>query len=150
MQNASTLHNAWPSTRPMLLIAEHGGPLRRSAARILQQYGARLAVARSAAEAQEMLSDLHFIGAEPDGLLTDAQLGDGSGLRVLRMFQRLCPQRPAGVLCDGTHPAAGLWATLEHVELLHKDALVPELQRWLRHFAGASTQRLNAARNKGA
>ena len=122
----------WPRLQsPLLLIVETDANARRSLARLLQQRGYRVALARSISEASEMLDDLRFIDSEIDGLIADYRLPDGFGTQVIQDFRHDFLNGPAAMVLDGDNIAMQLWAHARGVTLLSRGSLQSQLESWL-------------------
>jgi CheY-like chemotaxis protein len=119
---------------PLLMLVDSEIEARRHTAQALQAAGCRVALARSVAEAREMIDDLHFIESPLDGLLVQHHLSDGLGCRVVQDFQREYPRVPTGIIFDDEDIVLKLWSRARGIALFQKDELWAQLQPWLERF----------------
>ena len=85
----------------LALVVDDEPDIRELVALTLSRMDVRVDTAASVAEAKRRLA-----GAEYDLCFTDMQLGDGSGLDLVRHIQKQCPQTPVAVMRTSTSPAA--------------------------------------------
>ena len=123
-----------PTKSPLLMLVDSEIEARRFTANALQAAGCRVALARSVAEAREMIDDLHFIESPLDGLLVDHHLSDGLGSRVVQDFQREYPHIPTAIIFAEDDIVLRLWSRARGIALFQKDDLWNELQAWLERF----------------
>ena len=116
---------------PMLLLVETDTHMRRSAARMLQQRGFRIAIARNISEALEMIDDLRFIESGVDGLLVQYHLPDGLGCRIVQEFQREFPDVPTALVVEEDDITMRLWTRARGTALMQKTTLWNQLEPWL-------------------
>lgn len=116
---------------PYLLVLESPQSHDLSAAAFLQQADYRVVVAHSIREANEMISDLHFIGGSADALLADYTMPDGLSTSVIHAFRKNFPGKPVGVLAGSEDIGAYIWSSLPSVAVLSRSQLADELHHWL-------------------
>jgi CheY-like chemotaxis protein len=119
------------SAAPLVLVVESDVDTRHELVSGLRDLGYRIAAARSANDAVEMLSDLKFIGARIDGLLVSQNLSDGSGWRIISDFRREFPELPAAIISGEDDISLQIWSNARGVSLFPMPLQSESMTQWL-------------------
>jgi two-component system response regulator PilR (NtrC family) len=110
-----------------VLFVEDNEALRQTLATMLRRFGLKLVVANSYASARD-----HLERNEIAGLISDSQLGDGSGLDLAEFALRQNPQARIGIISGFTPDVPE--AMQDRVILLQKPFSQDELRTFLEDF----------------
>jgi CheY-like chemotaxis protein len=89
-----------------------------------------VALAKTAAEAMEMMDDAQFLEFDFDGLIVNDRLPDGSGWSVIREFKQQYPAVPVVLLSDTEDLALSLWTRARSIPVV-ASAELPSLTMWV-------------------
>ena len=100
--------------------------------------GVKLVVVGSCREALNLLQDIVFIESALDAMLVDAELSDGTGLRVIREYRHEFPALPTALM-GGVNDdiALGVWSKAKQIQLIRKPVEQAAISEWLGAFRAA-------------
>jgi DNA-binding NtrC family response regulator len=114
-----------------LFIAVGNSKLRHRLSLFLEARNAKVAISKCATEAVDMLEDMQAIGFNPEGLILDEKLPDGTCWRVVSAIHSRQPLAAIAVIAEDSSSAVMMWANAHHVLVLHRSTICHGLARWL-------------------